>query len=186
MAMTERTQTPSPSRAPRRGVREKQKERRFTRIKLVARELFLKEGYEATTLRVVARKARVGTGTILRYVENKRDLLFLLFNDDHAAVSEKAYVELADSKNFLDQSIDGFRHYYRYFASYPEYARAILREGTFYDPLQLPPSVIRSTGRIKRTIEIARARGEIAINESDDTLAALVFEEGKTDGSAQL
>jgi AcrR family transcriptional regulator len=169
------------ARRPRRGSREQQKQQRFARIKLVARELFLRNGYEQTTLREIGRKARVGAGTILRYVPDKRELLLLLFGEDHKTVSEAASAELSEAKSFLDQSIDGFRHYYRYFGNYPDYARAILRESTFYNPLLSRPASANAAGtrsiqRIKRTIEIARKRGEITIDESDDELARFVFE----------
>src|SRR5262249_13501343 len=155
----------------RRGSREDQKRLRFARIKLVARELFLRNGYERTTLREIGRKARVGAGTILRYVPDKRELLLLLFDEDHKTVSEAATAELSQTKSFLDKSIDGFRHYYRYFGAYPDYARAILRESVFYNPLLAPPvpaieAGARSIARIKRTIEIARKRGEVTIDES--------------------
>ena len=162
------------------GVREQQKARRFSRIKLAARGLFLKNGYDRTTLRAIARQARVGAGTILRYVPDKRALLLLLFDEDHRSVSEKAAAELSETKDFLEQSIAGFRHYYCYFGAYPEYARAILRETSFYNPWDHDSSEAgagaRSIGRIKQTVEIARKRGEISIEESDEVLARLIFE----------
>lgn len=165
----------------RKGSREEQKRQRFARIKLVARELFLRNGYEPTTLREIGRKARVGAGTILRYVPDKRALLLLLFDEDHKMVSEAATAELSATKSFLDQSIDGFRHYYRYFGAYPDYARAILRESSFYNPLLVRPASATAAGsrsiqQIKRTIELARQRNEITIEESDDVLARFVFE----------
>lgn len=168
-------------RLPRRTSREEQKRHRFARIRLAARELFLRGGYERTTLREIGRKARLGAGTILRYVPDKRELLLLLFDEDHMTVSEAATAELSETKGFLDQSIDGFRHYYRYFAAYPDYARAILRESTFYNPLLVRPASATAAGsrsiqRIRRTIEIARKRGEITMDESDDVLARFVFE----------
>lgn len=112
---------------------------------------------------------------------DKRDLLNLLFNEEHRLVSDRATLELSEAKEFLDQSIDGFRHYYRYFGAYPEYARAILAGGPFHDPAARDPSpggqsIARSVARIKRTVEIARRRGEITLDESDDALALLIFE----------
>jgi AcrR family transcriptional regulator len=162
------------------GIREKQKARRFARIKLAARELFLRNEYERTTLRAIAKQARVGAGTILRYVPDKRALLLLLFDEDHKSVSDRAAAELSDDKAFLEQSIDGFRHYYEYFGAYPEYARAILRESSFYNPWKDETrdhaAGGRSIDRIRRTVEIARSRDEITIEESDDVLAKLIFE----------
>jgi AcrR family transcriptional regulator len=161
--------------------RDKGKQRRFARIKAAARELFRERGYERTTLRQIATKARVSAATIVNYFGDKRDLLELLFNEEHRLVSDQAALELSEAKEFLDQSIDGFRHYYRYFGAYPEYARAILAGGTFHDPAVPDPSpggqsMARSIARIKRTVEIARKRGEITLDESDDALALLIFE----------
>jgi AcrR family transcriptional regulator len=180
LARTQKASRPDqpPMRKP--GVREKQKAQRFARIKLAARALFLKNEYERTTLRAIGRQARVGAGTILRYVPDKRALLLLLFDEDHKAVSDRAAAELSESKDFLRQSMDGFRHYYRYFGAYPEYARAILRESSFYNPWKDDAAEhragARSIERIKQTVRIARSRGEITIDESDETLARLIFE----------
>lgn len=163
------------------GAHEKRKRRRCARIKEAARELFRDQGYDRTTLRQIAKKARVSAATIVYYFGEKRDLLELLFNEEHRLVSEQAALELSEDKEFLDQSIDGFRHYYRYFGAHPQYARAIMTGSTFYDPSVPDPSpagqsIARSIARIKRTVEIARKRGEIALDESDDALALLIFE----------
>ncbi len=166
---------------PSGSAREKRKQRRFARIKTAARELFRQQGFERTTLRQIASKARVSAATIVNYFGEKRDLLELLFNEEHRLVSEQAALELSETKEFLDQSIDGFRHYYRYFGAHRDYARAILAGSTFYDPSMPDPSpagqsVARSIARIKCTIEIARKRGEITLDESNDALALLIFE----------
>ena len=170
-----------PGDAEARSARDRRKLRRFARVKAAARELFRERGYERTTLRQIAAKAKVSAATIINYFGEKRDLLELLFNEEHRLVSEQASLELSDTKEFLDQSIDGFRHYYRYFGAHPQYARAIMAGSTFYDPAMpdLSPagqSITRSVNRIKRTVEIARRRGEITLDESDDALALLIFE----------
>ena len=164
-------------------VRQRRKRRSIARIKTAAREMFLKYGYERTTLRAIARKARVSAAAIVNYFGDKEQLLGLLFNEEHRSVTARVKSELSETKTkgFLEQSIDGFRHYYRYFAAHPEYARAILRLGAFYDPMAPDSSpggqaVARSIARIKQTIEIARKRGEITTEESDDALALLTFE----------
>jgi len=50
-----------------RSPREKRKHRRYDRTKSAARELFLRDGYEPTTLRAIAKKARVAAATIVLY-----------------------------------------------------------------------------------------------------------------------
>jgi TetR/AcrR family transcriptional regulator, cholesterol catabolism regulator len=160
--------------------RDKRKRRRFERIKAVGRELFLKDGYQATTLRAIAKKAKVSAATIVVHFGDKDELVALLYSEDQKTITEQAYLELSESKGFLDQSIDGFRHYYRYFALYPNFIRAILQTTSLYHPTSMPSrpageSAMRSVTRIKRTVEIARRRREITIEESDDALAFIIF-----------
>jgi TetR/AcrR family transcriptional regulator, cholesterol catabolism regulator len=171
---------PPTTRAKAATPRDKRKQRRFERIKAAARELFLRDGYQATTLREIAKKARVSAATIVVHFGDKDELVALLYNEDQKVVTEQAYLELSESKDFLDQSIDGFRHYYRYFALYPNFIRAILQTTSLYHPTSMPSrpageSAMRSVTRIKRTVEIARKRGEITIEEADDALAFLIF-----------
>ena len=133
-----------------------------------------------TTLRAIAKKARVSAATIVVHFGDKDELVALLYNEDQRAITEQAYLELSESKGYLDQSIDGFRHYYRYFALYPNFIRAILQTTSLYHPTSMPSRpagelAMRSVTRIKRTVEIARKRGEITIEESDDELAFIIF-----------
>jgi AcrR family transcriptional regulator len=142
--------------------------------------LFLRDGYQATTLRAIAKKARVSAATIVVHFGDKDELVALLYDEDQRVVTEQAYLELSENKGFLDQSIDGFRHYYKYFALYPNFIRAILQTTSLYHPTSMPSrpardSAMRSVTRIKRTVEIARSRGEITIEESDDALAFIIF-----------
>ena len=133
-----------------------------------------------TTLRAIAKKARVSAATIVVHFGDKDELVALLYNEDQRAITEQAYLELSESKGYLDQSIDGFRHYHRYFALYPNFIRAILQTTSLYHPTSMPSRpagelAMRSVTRIKRTVEIARKRGEITIEESDDELAFIIF-----------
>ena len=61
--------------------RERNKLDKLRRIKAAARELFLEQGYDNATTREIARRADVGLGTLFSYASDKRDLLFLIYND---------------------------------------------------------------------------------------------------------
>jgi AcrR family transcriptional regulator len=169
---------PRTTRHPRAS-REQQKQERFARIRDAARELFLKKGYEATTLRMIARRSGVGPGTIFRYVADKRDLLYRLFNDEHVEVTRQAVAHTSARRPFLEQCIDGFRPYYEYFARNPEFARSVLREATFYVPRpgnHAFEAMQRSVARITDIVTRSRTRGEIDSPQDDAAIANLVFE----------
>ena len=161
------------------GARETAKQERFAAIREAAHALFLKKGYDATTLRMIASKANVGLATIFRYVEDKRDLLYLLFNEQHMQVTRRAVSGVDRDKPFLDQCVDGFGFYYRYFGSNPAFARCVLREATFYVPRpgnHAFEAMQRSTARIVDIVARARTRGEIDSPRDDAAIAHLIFE----------
>ena len=176
-----RTARPRSASRPAEGLRDTQKRERLDRIKYEARELFLEKGYDRTTLRMIGKRAKLGAGTILRYVEDKRALLYLLFNEDHRRVTEQAIAAADNRRRFLDQIIDGFRFYYRYFGKHPEFARSVLREATFYKPrsplgTSAGEATHRSMDRIRGIIEGARRTKEITTDADDDTITLLIFE----------
>lgn len=162
-------------------VRERGKRRRFDRIRAAAREQILANGYEQATLRAIAKQARVGAGTILRYVNDKRDLLFIVYADDRKRLTEQALAELSERKKFINQLIDGFRHFYEYFGRYPEYSRAVLREASLYNSEVDYASGSGSIDRLMRSVAIARKRGEITTDEDDKVIARLVFDIAQTE-----
>ncbi|MBB4955184.1 AcrR family transcriptional regulator [Agrobacterium vitis] len=54
---------------------------KLRRIRDASRAMFLTKGYEAATIREIARVAEVAQGTLFLYASSKRDLLFMLYND---------------------------------------------------------------------------------------------------------
>jgi AcrR family transcriptional regulator len=64
------------------GLRERNKRAKRIRIQRAARELFERKGFEATTARAIAARARVGLGTLFLYARDKRELRFLVFAEE--------------------------------------------------------------------------------------------------------
>lgn len=125
------TMPPRPS-APA-GLRESNKTDKLRRIKDAARELFISNGFDETTTREIATRAGVGIGTVFTYADNKRDLLFLVANDELAEVTAAAEAGLRKDAPCLQNLVGFFRHHYKFFARQPELSRLLLREMTFYD-----------------------------------------------------
>ena len=71
------------------GVRERSKLERQGRIIQAARTLFTERGYDATTMSAIAAAAGLGKGTIFNYVPDKRDIIFLIFNDEMSSVVDE-------------------------------------------------------------------------------------------------
>ncbi len=115
------------------GQRERNKRDKLLRIKNAAQELFVSKGYDDTTTREIAVRAGVGMGTVFTYAANKRDLLFLIANDDLEATIRKAGSEISSDAPLMTNLLAIFRNHYEYFARQPELSRLMLREMVFYD-----------------------------------------------------
>lgn len=119
-------------RGARLGLRERKKLDKSHRIRAAARALFRKHGYEATTMRQIAERAHVGLGTLFSYADDKRDLLFLIFNEELDALTGRALSAPRASASLVDQLVAVFRCHYEQFARHPALARLALQELTFY------------------------------------------------------
>jgi len=114
------------------GVRERRKLQTRERIRAAAAELFTRKGYAAATMRDIARRAHVGLGTLFNYAQDKRDLVFLIFNEELNAVTDVALAAPRAGQPLVDQLLAVFRVHYRWLAGKPALARILLQELTFY------------------------------------------------------
>jgi AcrR family transcriptional regulator len=97
------------------GLRERGKRQRRGRLREAARKVFLERGYEGATTREIAARAEVAIGTLFAYAGEKRDLLFLVLNDDLDAMVDSTIEELAPQQPVIDQLLNIFRPIYKYF-----------------------------------------------------------------------
>ncbi|MEO7404543.1 MAG: helix-turn-helix domain-containing protein [Burkholderiales bacterium] len=74
------------------GARDRNKADKQQRIREAARALFEERGYEAATMRGIATQAGVGLGAVFSYADDKRDLVFLIVNDDSHAIADRASI----------------------------------------------------------------------------------------------
>ena len=114
------------------GLREQNKVEKSQRIRIAARELFSKHGYESATLRQIAKRAHVGLGTVFNYAQDKRDLVFLIFNEELAVVTDLALRATHSRRPLLDQLVGIYKPHYEYFSKNPALSRILLKELTFY------------------------------------------------------
>jgi AcrR family transcriptional regulator len=114
------------------GLRERKKLATRDRIRAAAAELFTRHGYGAATMRQIAQRAHVALGTLFNYAEDKRDLVFLIFNEELNAITDVALAAPRPGQGLVDQLLAVFRAHYRWLAEKPALARILLQELTFY------------------------------------------------------
>jgi len=161
------------------GLRERNKLDKLRRIKDAASELFIRKGYDDTTTREIAVRAGVGLGTIFVYAATKRDLLFLIVNDDLQQVVEQAAATVRPDRAMLDNLLRVFALHYRYFAQEPALSRLALREMSFYATGPEAKKFLKTRERLVALItEIVRTaldRQAISSTESASLIAQVIF-----------
>jgi len=113
-------------------LRERKKLATRERIRAAAAELFTRYGYGAATMRQIANRAHIGLGTLFNYAEDKRDLVFLIFNEELNAITDVALAAPRPAQPLVEQLLAVFRVHYRWLATKPALARILLQELTFY------------------------------------------------------
>jgi AcrR family transcriptional regulator len=161
------------------GQRERNKLDKLRRIQSAAKELFVSKGYDDTTTREIAIRAGVGMGTVFTYADNKRDLLFLIANEDLEQTTRRAEAEIAPDASLLSNLLKLFRGHYEYFALQPELSRLMLREMLFYDSGQQANRFQsireRFFAAICETVRLAKAQKAIAPPEDERTIGWVFF-----------
>src|SRR6185295_12787274 len=160
-------------------LRERKKLETRERIRAAAAELFTRHGYGAATMRQIAKRAHVGLGTLFNYAEDKRDLVFLIFNEELNAVTDVALAAPRPGQALLDQLLAVFREHYRWLASKPALARILLQELTFYSRGKQAATFHGIRGRliggIEQLVRNAQARRKIGTREGPEFIARHIF-----------
>ena len=168
------------STAPRPlGLRERNKRDKLRRIKDAARALFVAKGFDDATMREIALRAGVGLGTIFLYAENKRDLLFLIINEELEEVTRKSEEAIDPAAPLIDNLLAVAKLHYEFFGRQPALSRLVLREMAFYDTgaqarpfQQTRERLINLFGKI---VGIAIMHKSVASNEDPSFIGWTIF-----------
>lgn len=165
----------------RPSTRELKKADKRERIRLAALALFSELGYEATTMRDVARKAGVALGTLSLYAQDKRDLSLLVFNDRIGDLTTQAIAAAWRDRNagLLARLMAFFSAYYADFDRNHTLARVFLQLNYYSSGMHGPAYQAMTTrvfGAVEAMVNEARGAGEIAQSgEASDLVARHFF-----------
>jgi AcrR family transcriptional regulator len=165
--------------APALGRRERAKLDTRQRIRAAARDLFARRGYGAATMRDIASRAHVALGTLFNYADDKRDLVFLIFNDVLDALTDRALAAPRPGDPLAEQLLAVFRCHYEELAKDPVLSRLLLQELTFYSAGKEAARFHAIRGRliagIERLVRAAQADGRIGTAEPPAFVARYIF-----------
>ena len=170
---------------PATGLRARRQLETRRRITESATAIFREVGYEAATMRAIAARAQVATGTLFLHAPEKRSLLLMVLNNELEVAGERAFATLDRSAPLLDQLVHVFRVRYQHLARDSRLSLDSLQQASFLTKDdQLPPNsegaryLARLSALRERIAELFaehRAAGAVRTGADCDDAAAVVM-----------
>lgn len=151
------------SRPPPLSLREKNKRKTLAAIRQAAWSLFVEKGYEGTTTRAIAERAKVAAGTVFVHAKDKDELLAMVFQQRVSTAFEKGFESIREDVPLVDRLVQAFGVFFDDYAMHPALALKFLcitltLKGPVRDAQsRLEEEFVRRVGTI---LERARERGE--------------------------
>ena len=145
-------------------LREQNKEEKLRRIEAAARKLFAKKGFDATTTREIAEKARIGIGTLFVYFPEKLDLLMHLYVADIERVCMGALDALPADLPLTEACARVFDALYEFYDADRALARVFVKELILLRrerQKELAELGVRFAARLGDLVVAAQKRGEV-------------------------
>lgn len=158
------------------GVRARGQLEKQRRITVAAEAVFHEKGYDGATLRLIAERAGVATGTIFTFAPDKRSLLLLVFGRQLELLAERALATLDTRAPLVDQFMHLFRPRYEFFDSDIDLARHLVTELAAFPRIQpLDPGspfaeylARRGATRVKFAAIVAEAQRKGSVDRALD------------------
>jgi AcrR family transcriptional regulator len=158
--------------------RERQKAETKAIILDTARNLFEELGFEKTTMRTLATRARMGYGTIFKHFANKQDLLAACLYEEIEGALTGALKTVPDERGLGDQFMHLAGALIRHYGQRPQLSKILIEQMIHVDgswKTALDDQVNRFLATLEALIHAARDRGEIRADVPADLLALSFF-----------
>lgn len=174
------------------GLRERNKQDKLDRIKRAARALFSKRGFQETTIRAIAARAGVATGTVFLYAKDKADLLQHLFSEAVTEIQEEAFATLPSSDAakaarhgpshlpslLIDQLVHVFGRFLSFYDGDRDLSRLFIKELLFTETSRSAQHFALTFAfldRLGTLVAAAQERGELRTDVAPQQVASLFF-----------
>ncbi len=156
--------------------RQAQKQNTKSLILMKAYELFAEKGYSDTTMRLLARRAGVGLGTIFKHFADKPSLLVEAYQNDLGEIIAEAFRTIPEA-GIKEQLLHLSKNIYEFYALNPAFSRTLIKESLFLEGAPgkaLDQQLMTFLQNVSSLISKAIARGELS-PETNSLLATHAF-----------
>lgn len=158
-------------------LRERNKEDKLQRIREAAWALFRSKGFRETTTRELCEQAGIGAGTLFSYVDDKGDLLVLLWSERFSELMDERFASLPEG-SLTDRLMHVYDAFLDFYAADIPLGRELLPELMVLEGRRRQRLLELQwdfTMRCAALVEEARARGEVRPGAVAEIAASTVF-----------
>ncbi len=172
---------PNPAKRTRKLSPERARAKQVTQEKLVAaaRTLFARQGYHESTLRQIAAAAGIGLATAFTHIRDKRDLIYLIFNEELEEMASKSLAAGKTWHTFTERILAMTVPVLKLFATEVTLSRILLSESFLNSPGPHYEGYLRTRQRalrgVQEAVRAARESGEIHSMESEEMIANTIY-----------
>jgi AcrR family transcriptional regulator len=149
-------------------------ERTLRKILDAARDEFGERGFSDSSIVGITQRAGVALGTFYTYFDSKETLFQALVRDMSAQVRDTAAPAFIEHGNVLDAARRGLELFLEFARAHRDVYR-IIDEAEFVDPAAYREHYETTANRIAGRLILAREKGEIAEDLSDEDLEILAW-----------
>lgn len=158
----------------------RQEQKTETRLKLleIARKLFDENGFEATSMREIAKTSGMAVGSLFVHFENKTDLLAALLSTDLMEVMDSAAISGKKLSSPLERLLNNSQLLLNFYAKKVELSKVLLREVLLLAKTSRPELTKLTEGylaSIGLEISLAQKAGEIKHPGNTKDLSVMYF-----------
>jgi AcrR family transcriptional regulator len=99
----------------------------YHRVRDAAISLFVRQGFEATTMREIAQEGRLGLGALYYYFRSKEDIILAFYQEQNQAVARRFQHERDTSAPWHEQLLLLLRWKLEQLAPYRDFLRVVLQ-----------------------------------------------------------
>ena len=149
-------------------------ERTLRKILDAARVEFGERGFAESSIVGITQRAQVALGTFYTYFDSKEAVFGAVVRDMSEQVRDTVAPAFAEQANALDASRDGLELFLRFAREHRDVYR-IVDESEFVEPTAYREHYETTAARIAARLIVARGKGEVAADLSDEDLEILAW-----------
>ncbi len=153
----------------------KQSKKTKKKIIQISRRLFIKNGYEKTSTRMISTELAMSTGSIFVHFKSKQEILISILYEEINNAINKGFKKSEKEVDLDSKILSIFEPVFKFYFSEVEFSRELLKAALFERHEMLLDQINTFNLRLESLVKIAVETGEIRCSNNHFTVSKIIF-----------